>query len=87
MFDDLDRLYYVAGDTSRRMTGTQYGHVSNLCDSLIKVTASIRDNKFSPTAKDLQLLKPLSQAISSAFAVDEDVADLARQISASIDGN
>ena len=87
VFDDLDRLYYLAGDTSRRMTGTQYGHVSDLCESLIKVTASIRDEKFSPASKDLQLLKPLSQAIAGAFAEDEAVADLARQISASVSGD
>jgi DNA-binding response OmpR family regulator len=87
VFDDLDKLYFVAGDTSRRMTGTQYGHVSDLCESLIKVTASIRDEKFSPASKDLQLLKPLSQAIAGAFAEDESTADLARQISASVSGD
>lgn len=87
VFDDVDRLFYLAGDTGRRMTGTKYSHVSNLCESLIKVVTSIREEKFSPASKDLRLLKPLSQAIAGAFAEDETVADLARQISASVSGD
>ncbi len=84
LFHHLDRLQYVAEDTSRRLGGTKYDHVSELCQSLISVTSDIRTIKENPRPKDLKLLTPLSQSIQTAFDVTEDVAEMARKISASI---
>ena len=63
----LKRLLYVAEDSRRRMVGTKYDHVSELCQSLIKVTVNIRAAGGSPESKDVRLLNPLSQAIQAGF--------------------
>ena len=84
---NLDRLFYVAEDAGRRLVGTPYDHVSELCQSLIKVTGNIRQNRAKPESKDLQLLKPLSQAIRAAFHEDAETAAIARRISASVSGD
>lgn len=82
----LDRLLAVAKDTARRLGGTKYAHISELCDSLVKVTASIRDAKDQPNSRDVKLLRPLSQAIQAAFAADDQqTADAAYRISAQIE--
>lgn len=81
----LERLLYVAEDISRRMVGTKFGHVSELCQSLLEVTQRILDSKDLPDHKDVDLLKPLSIAISRGFdETDTEVAKLAHQISTSI---
>ena len=63
----LKRLRYVVEDSRRRMVGTKYDHVSELCQSLIKVTVNIRAAGGSPESKDVRLLNPLSQAIQAGF--------------------
>lgn len=80
----LGRLLYVAEDTSRRMVGTKYEHVSDLCQSLIKVTRDIQAALPKPAAKDMKLLAPLSQAIARGFDSAEETAKAARRISTSI---
>lgn len=78
----LKRLLYVAEDSSRRMVGTKYDHVSELCQSLIKVTTDIRAAEGSPEDKDVRLLSSLSQAIQAGFGTGMAVA--ARDISNSV---
>ncbi len=78
----LKRLLYVAEDSSRRMVGTKYHHVSELCQSLIKVTTDIRAAMDSPESKDVKLLSPLSRAIQDGFATG--TAAVARDISISV---
>ncbi len=63
----LKRLLYVVEDTSRRLVGTKYDHVSELCQSLIKVTTDIQAAGGSPEGKDVKLLNLLSQAIQAGF--------------------
>jgi hypothetical protein len=83
--ENLNRLNYVAQDTSRRLVGTKYGHISELCQNLIGVAGDIRSRKKTPLDKDLKLLKPLSLAIQNTFNInEEDIAALARRIFASI---
>ena len=82
----LDRLHDVGKDTARRLGGTKYAHVSELCDSLVKVTGSIIDAKDQLNGRDVKLLRPLSQAVQAAFAADdEQTAAMARQIFTQID--
>jgi CheY-like chemotaxis protein len=82
----LHQLKFVADDTGRRMINTKYAHVSQLCDSLIKVTnaicASVTTGK--PSFKDVRLLKPLSQAIRVGFESETHAAASAKMISAEI---
>ena len=78
----LKRLLYVAEDSRRRMVGTKYDHVSELCQSLIKVTTDIQAAGGSPESKDVKLLNPLSQAIQAGFGTGTDAA--ARDISISV---
>ncbi len=79
----LKRLLYVAEDSRRRMVGTKYDHVSELCQSLIKVTTDIRAAMDSPESKDVKLLSPLSQAIQAGFGTGTAAA--AGDISISVD--
>lgn len=81
----LERLLYVSEDISRRMVGTPYEHVSELCQSLIDVTHRILDAGDFPAPKDVDLLKPLATAIQRGFD-DEDgtVARTAHEISESV---
>ena len=77
----LKRLLYVVEDSSRRMVGTKYDHVSELCMSLIKVTTDIQAAGGSPESKDVRLLSRLSQAIQAGFGTGTTAA--ARDISIS----
>ncbi|MDP6883076.1 MAG: response regulator [Rhodospirillales bacterium] len=82
----LERLLGVAKDTARRLVGTKYAHISELCDSLVKVTDSILATKDQPNDRDVKLLAPLSQAIKAAFvADDEQTTATVRQIHTQID--
>lgn len=78
----LNRLLYVGEDVSRRMVGTKFLHVSDLCKSLIDVTQRIIDSGDSPASKDVDLLKPLAQSIQRGFdESDKEAARAAREIS------
>ena len=76
------RLNYVAGDTSRRMKGTKYDHISDLCQTLIKVAKDIHEAGDDPSMRDIRLLKPLSTAIQVGF--ETGTAATAREIVASL---
>lgn len=78
----LNRLLYVGEDVARRMIGTRFEHVGDLCKSLIDVTHRIIDAGDFPVPKDIDLLKPLAQSIQRGFDVrDKDAARAAREIS------
>jgi len=79
----LDRLVFVAEDSGRRLGGSKYDHVSELCHSLLKVSASIRNCGGAPAAKDVSLLTPLNQAIQLGFQKGADEAS-ARRISQAV---
>ncbi|MEX2452180.1 MAG: response regulator [Rhodospirillales bacterium] len=76
----LDRLLFVAQDISRRLVGTKYEHISELCRSLSKVAMDIGSTRQNPNTKDIKLLVPLSQAIASAFDPNRDDVAAARDI-------
>ncbi|HEY9080830.1 response regulator [Magnetovibrio sp.] len=78
----LERLLFVGEDISRRMVGTKFEHVGELCKSLINVTQRILDAGDFPAHKDIDLLKPLAQSIQRGFdESDEEAARTAREIS------
>jgi hypothetical protein len=81
----LERLLYVAEDIERRMVGTPYAHVSELCRSLIGVTSRIIESGEFPAPKDVELLNPLAKAIQRGFDGDTDaIAHTAHEISESV---
>ncbi|MCG8511028.1 MAG: hypothetical protein MI741_17530, partial [Rhodospirillales bacterium] len=78
----LDRLLYVTGDTARRLVGTKYAHVSELCEALLTVTNAVSSTRSNPDKRDIQLLEPLSKAIQVGFGTSEATITAAREISA-----
>lgn len=78
----LKRLLFVSEDIARRMVGTKYAHVSNLCQTLIHVTTDILRAGTEPADKDVKLLQQMSRAITAGFSnVDSETAAAARTIS------
>ena len=81
----LDRLLYVSEDIARRMGGTPYAHVSELCKTLIGVTKRIIDSGDFPAPKDVELLKPVAKSIQAGFdEKGEDAQRMAMEISKSV---
>ena len=81
----INQLVFVAQDVMRRMIGTQYEHVSDLCRSLIGVVTGIQESFPKPNEKDMKLLSPLSDAILMGFHPDTDAAAMASEITDSIE--
>lgn len=77
---NLERMVSVAKDTGIRMEGTAYDHVNNLCESMLEVAERLEGNLDQPTKKDVDLLKPLSDAILLGFNPESDAAQMADQI-------
>lgn len=77
----LDRLLYVTEDTGRRLIGTKYAHVSELCQSLRTVVNGIVAAGTKPAPRDIQLLRPLSQAIQVGFGTSQETVAAAHEIS------
>ena len=81
----LDRLLYVSEDISRRLEGTRYHHVGELCQSMVNVVRAVRQAPLSPDRKDIALMPALAQAVKCAFGPQEDVVALSRDISATVE--
>ena len=81
---NINSLTFVAQDVKRRMSGTQYEHVSDLCQTLLDVVTRIQEDFPTPSAKDMKLLNPLSDAILAGFHPDNDAAAMAEEITDSI---
>jgi len=79
----LDRLRYSSEDANRRLGGTRYDHVSELCQMLLGIVNNIRNSGGIPSPRDVQLLGPLNKAVQLGFDKNADVA-VARQISAAV---
>jgi DNA-binding response OmpR family regulator len=81
---DLGRLLYVAEDIERRLSGTRYDHVSELCSSLRRVTGSLERAGDTPDTTDIQLLPELAAAVEAAFRLGEEAAQVSHDISWSV---
>ncbi len=84
VIEHINHLVFVARDIERRMSGTQYEHVSDLCQSLIGLVTGIRESFPKASDKDMELLKQLSDAVLVGFHPDNDAAAMAAEISDSI---
>ena len=76
----VQKLAAVAEEVSSRLAGSRFEHVAELCQNLSDVAASINSNWQSPNQKDIDLLKPLSQAVLTSFNPDRDSSDMAGEI-------
>lgn len=82
--DNVERLMYVAEDTSRCLTGTKYAHIAELCGSLISVVETIAASEGAVPERELMLLPNLAKAIEKTFDVKEDTEAIARKIAESV---
>lgn len=82
----IRRLGTTADEVSRRMAGTPYEHLTQVCDSVVKVAASLATSWQQPAKKDLDLLKPLSDAMVVGFHPGSDSSMLASEIGTAIRG-
>ena len=82
--EHIQRLSFVAKDIARRLGGTRFDHVSELCGTLIDVADSIEQTFRRPNPRDLKLLKSLSDAVLAGFHPKREVAAMATEISKSI---
>ena len=76
----MDKLCRVAEEVSDRLLGSKFEHVSELCQNLRDVTASISARWENPNRKDVELLRPLSQAILASFNPERDSTEMAGEI-------
>ena len=84
VLDEVSLLLVVARDVERRMRGTQYEHVGELCKTLIGLVTGIQEKFPSASEKDMDLLKQLSDAVLVGFHPDNDVVAMAAEITHSI---
>lgn len=70
----LDRLRYSSEDANRRLGGTEYDHVSELCQTLLGIVNNIRNSGGHPGEREVKLLTPLNKAIQLGFDKNADVA-------------
>jgi len=80
----LDDLRMASEDINRRLRGTSYEHVGELCLNMLDLANRIRKQFKKPETKDLELLPNLSAAIKMAFDPEKRTAELAREISDSM---
>lgn len=80
----VTRLSEVSAEVEGRLAGSRFEHVGELCQTLSGVAKSIRGNWREPNRKDVELLKPLSQAILAGFNPDRDSTDMASEITSMV---
>lgn len=85
VLDKLRQLKKMSDDIGNRLKKTRYAHVAELSTSMSRVADSLIDNLFSPSDKDVELLKPLADAILLAFNPESDAEDMAGQITSAVD--
>jgi len=80
----LVKMIYVCRDIDRRLQGTEYAHISGLCQSMFKVATSLKASVAAPKDQDIKLLAPLAQAIQQSFSSRERDSAAAWNISKEI---
>ena len=67
----LDRLLYVSRDITRRLEGTRFAHMGEICHSMADLAARVRRAPTSPDSQDLQDLSKLAEQIKRGFVLAE----------------
>ena len=81
---NVNRWSDVAAEVEGRLAGSRFEHVGELSRTMSGVAQSIRVNWREPNRKDVELLKPLSQAILAGFNPDRDSSDMAGEINSMV---
>ena len=76
----VQRLVDMTLEISHRIAGSRFEHAGELCINLMDVAISINENWRMPSPKDMELLKPLSDAILASFNPAKESADTAGEI-------
>ncbi len=82
----LNKLVYTAEDISRRLVGTRYDHVGELCQSMVDLAQRIQADPYAPSPKDVKLLPEMAEAIRHAFDPTSETVNVARDISRTVAG-
>lgn len=77
--DHLKRLHEVAEETNKRLQGTKFSHVTDICEALQKLSERMLAESDNISAKDQGLLESLADAFRIAFK-EVDSADIASNI-------
>lgn len=85
-YEILDRIKTVVMDLAERTKKGDFEHISGLCDNLIKVVGTLATRGAEPPKKDLQLIKPLCDAILAGIDEEGESSQMAREISSSVSG-
>lgn len=77
-------------DIQRRVIGTQYAHVAQICERLLVTARHIleqgKDIAFDPSwTKSFDLLKTLGEAVLVFFNPERDALELAREVAEAVD--
>ena len=80
----VTRLSAVSAEVEGRLVGSRFEHVGELSRTMSGVANSIQRNWREPNRKDVDLLKPLSQAILSGFNPDKNSSDMAGEINSMV---
>lgn len=80
----VGRLLYTAQDMSRRLAGTRYEHIGELCLALVKVAKELKGELPSPRRRNIRLLPELAKSIQLAFMAEGAVTHVALEISQAI---
>lgn len=86
----LRDLIVSTEDIQRRVGGTEFAHVAQICDRLLlparQISAQGEDFVFTPDwQKSFDLVKTLADAVLALFHPDRDASDLAGQVASAID--
>ena len=81
---DIERLLFVGEDLSRRLRGTNFGHIAELAASLTNRAQQLAVNEQTPDQRDIDLLSKLSESIRQGFAAGYKTVAVAQQISATV---
>lgn len=82
----VDKMVSVCEDTAKRLRSTGSQQAADLVMRMRQVTRAIRANPAAPGRRNIELLKPLAQAIHKAMNPNKDEAVLAQEISGALAG-
>ena len=83
----VKRLCVVGQDIVKRLEESDFGHISDLADTLVTVARSLWQSGTKPKSKDLELLPELSAALSATFSMEGSSASVVKKIQSSVQQN
>ncbi len=83
----VKRLCLVGQDIVDRLEESDFGHISDLADTLVTVARSLWGSGTQPKSKDLELLPELSAALSATVSMEATSATVVKKIQSSVQQN